>query len=220
MQLSIIYEDEYLLAINKPSGLVVERDKWGYESVEESATEYLKRQNPYAVAGIIHRIDRPVSGVLLIAKKRTALKKMNEIFRQKLVEKNYLAITEGSLPAQIGTLEHFLQRDEKNKYALVYHEYIKGRVLCILEFEFIKKSQGLSLIKIKPITGKFHQIRAQLSAINCPIIGDVIYGSKKSYQENAICLHASELSFMHPFHEKQIQIQCNPPEFEPWNYFM
>ncbi|NUQ25354.1 MAG: RNA pseudouridine synthase [Saprospiraceae bacterium] len=194
--MTILAETPQWIAINKPAGLVVERDKYGYPSAEEEVRAYLRKQNkrePFV--GIVHRLDRPVSGVLLLAKKKSALKQLNEQFRLRQVQKVYWAVVENRPPGDQGLLEGWIQKDVMGKKAVYSKEAVKGALPCSLSYKLLAEAEGRYLLEIIPHTGKFHQIRVQLAAIGCPIIGDQAYGSTVEYASNAIALHARVLSF-------------------------
>jgi len=214
MEIPILFESHHLLAIDKPCGLVVERDPYGYPSVEEWA------RGQYPFAGIVHRLDRPVSGLLLIAKKKSALKALNRQFEARTVEKTYLAIVEKALPLSEGSLEHWLARDRKGQKALVAEQGAKGAFLCQLEYKVLETlPSGLSLLEIRPLTGKFHQIRAQLAASGCPILGDEKYGAALPYRPDGIGLHAWKLSFMEPQEGRPLSLVAPVPGYAVWREF-
>ncbi len=198
---------------------MVEKDQWGYPSVEREMETYLAEKNKFPYAGIVHRIDRPVSGVLLLAKKKSVLRKLNDQFREKEVKKKYYAIVADRPVQQKHTLIHFLERDEKNKYALVFKRMAKGRVYCELNYNVEAEKENKFLLEVEPVTGKFHQIRAQLAFVGCPIIGDAAYGSNIKYAENAICLHAYSIEFMHPVSNKVVSVKCTFPKEKYWDIF-
>ena len=209
----VLYESPHLLAIDKPGGLVVERDPHGYPSVEEWALEYLATtvKNPYV--GIVHRLDRPVSGVLLIAKKKSVLRELNRQFEQRSVEKIYLAVVERVPDETFGTLEHWIGKDQKEKRAIVKPAPTAGAFACKLEYELRKTlPNGRALLEVRPHTGKFHQIRVQLAAVGCPIVGDEKYGATSSFKPDAIALHAWKLGFTDPVSGEWIWVEA-PVDF-------
>lgn len=216
--MQIIFEDDVMLVINKPAGLQVERDKWGYESVQEQAEKYLSPTKKHPFVGIVHRIDRPVSGVLLLAKKKSALLKLNEQFREKKVKKLYYGVVHNKPQKHADTLTHWIKRDEVNKKAIVTVKKSAGSFYCELKYETVAEKNGKYLLKIEPITGKFHQIRAQLSFIHCPIAGDSRYGSEISYKQNAICLHSYSVDCLHPVKNEEMILSCDIPEAGLWKF--
>jgi len=194
----ILLETPQLLVLNKPAGLAVERQWHGYPSVEDWALNYLSRTTRKPFVGIVHRLDRPVSGVLLLAKKRAALKDLNLQFAERRVEKVYRAIVAGCPAAKSGTLEHWLVKDAEQKRAIVAKRGAAGAALCELKYEVLEDQAGNALLEIRPLQGKFHQIRAQLSAAGMPILGDEKYGSTLPYRPGAIALQAWSLRFREP----------------------
>ena len=210
-KLIILQETKHWLAINKPAGLIVERSPFEHPTIESLVWEYLSGQLKKPYLGIVHRLDRVTSGVLLLAKKKQALKLLNEQFRLKQIQKTYLALTEREPPAKQGKLIHWLETDQKNKRALIHTKDGRNRALVELNYEVVEKQEQAYLLKINPLSGKFHQIRAQLAAINCPIIGDEKYGSSIEYPDRTIALHAWQLDFHDPLSKGLIQLSAPPP---------
>lgn len=202
--LNIIFEDEVLLVCHKPVGLMVEPDRNNFPNLLQDVKNYLKEKTgdvkPYVQH--LHRLDRPVSGVVLFTKKKEFLRNLSEQFAQRLVKKYYLALTNAMPEQKSGVLEHW-HRKEKKKAVLVeegteYAEQVK------LEYN-VKASGNFFLWEIQLHTGKFHQIRAQLASLGCPILGDALYGSTVDYKSNAIALHAYKLVIQHPVTLKQME---------------
>ncbi|MBC7694997.1 MAG: RluA family pseudouridine synthase [Burkholderiales bacterium] len=204
--LNIIYEDDVLLVCNKPAGLMVEPDRNNFPNLLQQVKNYLKEKTGSKTLYVqhLHRLDRPVSGVVLFTKKREYLKDLSEQFAQRTVSKYYQALT-STAPAQLsGTLEQW-HRKEKKKAVLVpegteFSERIK------LEYS-VKQFGNRFLWEIKLHTGKYHQIRVQLAGLGCPIIGDALYGSDEQYKSNAIALHAAKLVIQHPVTLKQMEFK-------------
>lgn len=196
---TILLETRQFIVVNKPHGLNVERLPQGFPSVEEWVHQYQLQQGvkkPYT--GVVHRLDRPVSGALIVAKKKSALKELNQQFRDRRVQKFYLAkVAEPPAVAQ-QQLIHWIEKDQLNKRAIAHDKPRKKAVKSILQYQLIQRNPHAFLLSVKPITGKFHQIRVQLASIGCPIIGDEKYGSKISFQKDAIALHAHKLVFSDP----------------------
>ncbi len=195
----ILYEDDIILVINKPAGLMVEPDRNGHPNLLQQVKKYLKAnlpENEEIYAQHIHRLDRPVSGIVLCAKKRSVLKNLSEQFAQRKVKKYYQALTTQAPSCRTGTLEHW-HRKEKKK-AVLYEEEVQYSAKAILRYEVTDIGHNIFLWSIELHTGKYHQIRAQLAHLGCPIIGDSSYGSTISYRANAIALHAWKLEFFHP----------------------
>ena len=203
---TILFEDDVILVINKPAGLMVEPDRNNFPNLLSEVKRYLKESNSAKeiYAQHIHRIDRPVSGIVLFAKDRSVLRNLSEQFAERRVSKYYLALTEQSPQTNSGIVEHW-HRKEKKK-AMLSSVQIPFSEKAILKYE-VSSYGKYYLWNIELQTGKFHQIRAQLANLNCPIIGDQLYGSTLPYQENAIALHASELIFHHPVSGIEIKIQ-------------
>jgi 23S rRNA pseudouridine1911/1915/1917 synthase len=195
--LQILFEDDYLLAVNKPAGLTTESAPTArFESAEAWARRYVAdartgRAEPYVRA--VHRIDRPASGVLLLAKSKAALSDVMRQFELRTVEKYYLAETERPLPGPTGTLRHWLRRDETGKRALITDEPVEGAQLAELTY----RVRAGRVVEVELHSGRFHQIRAQLAHVGCPIVGDVAYGGTP-WRENEIKLHAERLVVDHP----------------------
>ena len=204
----ILQESPHWLAIHKPAGLIVERSPFESPTIEDLTLEYLSesRRNPYL--GIVHRLDRVTSGVLLLAKKKSSLKNLNEQFARRQVKKIYLALVEKSPPSENGTLRNWLEKDQQNKRAIIHQEARKGAVEVQLKYRLIQKKDLFFLLEIHPQTGKFHQIRAQLAALGCPIVGDEKYGATSTYQPKAIGLHAWKLEFRDPVTGERTSVEA------------
>ena len=211
MELPILTETAHYLAIHKPAGLLVERNPWE-PSVASIVLEYLKQGHHRPFLGIVHRLDRVTSGVLLLAKKKNALKVLNRQFAERQVRKTYLAVVEQAPEKTEGKLEHWLFKDQLNKRAVVYEKQHKGAVPCSLSYTALSES----LLEIHPDTGKFHQIRAQLAAIGCPIVGDSLYGAQQAYRPGAIMLHAWKLDFLGPPGQEAVRVEAPLPNEQLW----
>lgn len=208
---SILYEDDAILIVDKPAGLMVEPDRNGHANLLQEVKKYLKTKLPAdeeLYAQHIHRLDRPVSGIVLFAKQRSVLKNLSEQFAERRVKKHYQALTNLAPLIRTGVLEHW-HRKEKKK-AMLYKEEIQYTEKAILNYEVTELSAAKFLWNIELHTGKYHQIRAQLSDAGCPILGDSMYGSTLPYHPNAIALHACQLTFFHPVTNKQINLVSNP----------
>lgn len=203
----ILYEDDFILVIDKPAGLMVEPDRNQNPNLLNYVKQYLKSQSPdqEVYAQHIHRLDRPVRGIVVFAKQRSVLKNLSEQFAERRVKKFYQALTENAPENLSGRLEHW-HRKEKKK-AILYDYEIEYSEKAILDYSITEKTPDRFLWDIELHTGKYHQIRAQLASARCPIIGDVVYGSAVPYLENAIALQASQLIFHHPIHNTEIHIQ-------------
>jgi 23S rRNA pseudouridine1911/1915/1917 synthase len=192
--LQIIAETSNYLVIDKPCGIQVEKSLY-YPSIEQWVTAYLKAQQPKKepFVGIVHRLDRPVSGVLLIAKKKSYLTMFNEAFRLRLTKKTYSAWLEHKPTSPAATLEHYLSVDKKEKKAIIFDKAVKNATKVSLSYVTLPQYEEKNIIEIELHTGKFHQIRAQLAAIGTPIVGDEKYGAISKYRTESIALHAMRL---------------------------
>lgn len=203
----ILYEDEVILVIHKPAGLMVEPDRNGHPNLLQYVKQYLKASVslPEEIyAQHIHRLDRPVSGVVLFAKQRSVLKNLSEQFAERKVKKFYQALTDHAPIAMHGTLEHW-HRKEKKKAAL-YDSAVPYTEKALLIYEVTLLAQSRYHWDIELHTGKYHQIRAQLSSVGCPVIGDSLYGSLVPYHPSRIALHAQRLIFYHPITNQEMTI--------------
>lgn len=206
----ILFEDDYILVIDKPAGLMVEPDRNQNPNLLQHVKDYLAKDLPEeetVYAQHIHRLDRPVRGIVLFTKKREVLKNLSEQFAERKVKKFYQALTERAPASMQGRLEHW-HRKEKKKAVLYTHE-IEYSERAVLKYSVKKLSGNKFLWDIELHTGKYHQIRAQLASLNCPIIGDALYGSTLVYKQNAIALLASRLIFQHPVSHVLINITAS-----------
>jgi 23S rRNA pseudouridine955/2504/2580 synthase/23S rRNA pseudouridine1911/1915/1917 synthase len=218
--LDIIYEDKYLLALNKPAGIMVEDDRYKNPSLISLAEEYLRPMAKKEVfLANVHRLDRPASGVLLFAKKKSALKILNEQFQNRTVSKTYLAITTGEMKEKEGSLKNYLYKDNKNRKALIVNAQHKEAQKVELEYKIKDQKEDKLLWQINLLTGKYHQIRAQLSFIGCPIVGDKKYNSQINYHPDQICLHAWKLQIIHPTEGNTLLFEAPMPKDKPWALF-
>jgi len=221
--MDILLEDNHLIAVNKPSGLLVQKDKNSEESLEELTKEYLrtKYQKPgEAFLGVIHRIDRPVSGLVLMAKTSKALERMNLAFKKRAVQKGYLAVVRQKPHKIEGHLVHHLYRDERNNITKAYDAERKGTQLAELSYTLLREHNGFYLLQVNPITGRTHQIRAQLAAMGSPIVGDNKYGYPRGNKDRSICLHSASLEFVHPVSKESILLKAPLPSDEFLQHFV
>jgi 23S rRNA pseudouridine1911/1915/1917 synthase len=198
MSIRVLYEDNHLIAVYKPAGVLVQGDKSGDASLMDDVKEYLKNkyQKPGNVfLGLIHRLDRNVQGVVLFAKTSKGASRLSEQFRQHTVEKIYHAVVVGKPSQQKNTLMHWLVKDENKNKTTVYDKQVSGSQLAELFYEVVKSNGKYSLLKIRLGTGRSHQIRSQLAFVGCPIVGDAKYGSKEVLPDQAIALAATSLGF-------------------------
>ena len=207
----ILFEDDYILVIDKPAGLMVEPDRNQNPNLLDNVKAYLKSKTPETeiYAQHIHRLDRPVRGIVLFTKKREVLKNLSEQFAERKVKKFYRALTERAPDVHQGRLEHW-HRKEKKKAALYDHQ-IEYSEKAVLEYSVKQLSENRFAWSIELHTGKYHQIRAQLARLGCPIIGDTLYGSSSAYQRDAIALEAYRLVFHHPVTHQLLDIEI--PQF-------
>lgn len=220
MPVEVLYEDNHLIAVNKHSGDIVQGDKTGDEPLSEKVKSYLKDkyQKPGNVfCGVIHRIDRPVSGVVLFAKTSKALTRMNELFRTREIQKVYWAIVKEKPKKDAGTLINYLIKDEKTNKSKAVSVDNKNGLKSELDYKVIAKTDTFYLLEIHPTTGRHHQIRVQLAEMGCPIKGDLKYGFARSNKDGSISLHARKLIFDHPVTKEKIEIVAPPPDEVVWN---
>ena len=221
--MEILFEDNHLIAINKLPGEIVQGDKTGDEPMSDAVKKYLKEKydKPGNVfCGVIHRIDRPVSGVVLFAKTGKMLARMNELFRSKEVKKTYWAVVKNKPPKEEDVLTHYLVKDESKNKSRAY-TLPKGNALkCELHYKLLASSDKYFLLEINPFTGRHHQIRVQLSTIGCSIKGDLKYGADRSNPDGSIHLHARKVEFIHPVKKEPVVIIAAPPAEALWSYFV
>ena len=218
----VIYEDNHLIAINKRAGDIVQVDTTGDKSLEEMVKEYLaiKYNKPNeAFIGVIHRLDRPVSGMILFAKTSKGLDRMNRLFHDRKVQKSYLAVVKNQPPKQSDTLKNYLLRDRKKMITKAYTREVKGGSHAELDYEVIGQLDGYFLLKVTPLTGRTHQIRCQLAFMGCPIVGDNKYGYPRGSTRRSICLHSRSLSFIHPIKDESTAIVAELPIDGFWERF-
>ncbi len=218
----ILFEDNHLIAVNKRPGEIVQGDKTGDQPLNDKIREYIRvkyKKPGEAFLGTIHRIDRPVSGVVLFARTSKALERMNELFKERQIRKTYWTVVKNIPASPEGHLINYLVKDEAKNKSRAYDAPRKGALQCELEYRVLLKSDRYALIEINPLTGRHHQIRVQLSHINCPIKGDLKYGSERSNPDGSIHLHARMLQFLHPVTKQPVSIIAPPPDETLWNFF-
>lgn len=220
--IEILYEDNHIIAINKKPSDIVQGDKTGDEPLSEKVKQYLK--NKYNKPGevylaTVHRIDRPVSGIVLFGKTSKAAERLSKLFHEREVKKTYWAVVKNKPPAESDTLVHYLQKNEKQNKSYAYNSEKKGTLKSELNYKLIGASDNYFLLEINPLTGRHHQIRVQLAAIGCPIKGDIKYGFNRTNKEASIHLHAYKIEFIHPVKKEKIAITAPPPDDPVWNYF-
>ena len=193
--LELVYENNDYIVVNKMAGLISEKSPYEDCTVENQVLDHLLKNKRKPYIGIIHRLDRVTSGVLIFAKKKSILVEFNNLFSNRQVQKTYLAIVKNKPPKNKGNLINFLVKNNLEKKADIVQSRLKGASQCILSYQVIDKNDFGYLLEIKPKTGRFHQIRAQLANITLPIIGDKKYGSDEEYLPLSICLHAWKLTY-------------------------
>ena len=222
MKLEVLYEDNHLIAVNKPAGLVVQDNEYGLASLEHHVKSYIKIKynKPGSVfLGCIHRLDTNVTGIVLFARTSKALTRMNDQFKNRLIQKTYAALIRRKPQPMAGTLEHWLKKDPKQNKTKLYHEQQDGSKKAILHYEFINTANHCFLLKVRPITGRPHQIRVQLARTFTGIVGDVKYGQTKPTSDKSIYLHALGLSFKHPVTKENLNLHAPMPQFGNWKFF-
>ena len=216
--LEVLYEDNHIIAVNKKSGDIVQGDKTGDAPLSDFVKAYIKKKynKPGEVfLGTIHRLDRPTSGIVLYARTSKALSRMNEQFREKQVQKTYWAVVDNSPPNTSGTLENYLQKNQKqNKSYITKNESGKH---ALLDYKLLKKLDNFFHLEIRPKTGRHHQIRVQLAHIGSIIKGDLKYGAKRSNKDASIHLLAQKLEFIHPVTKENITITAPAPKESIWD---
>lgn len=221
--LQVLFEDNHLIAVNKRPSDIVQGDKTGDEPLSEVVQSWLaeKYEKPgKAFIGVIHRLDRPVSGVVLFAKTSKGLSRMSDLFRKKEVQKTYWATVYRAPESIEGTLEDFLVKDSSKNKSRVTGKKTSGAKESKLTYRLIGESDKFFFLEVKPHTGRHHQIRVQLAAMGCIIRGDLKYGAPRSNKDASIHLHARSITFTHPIAKKPLTITANPPEESVWDALM
>lgn len=220
----ILYQDNHLIAINKPSGMLCQGDKTGDTPITDLMKAWMKKEynKPGNVfCGLIHRLDRPTSGVLLLAKTSKALERMNKQFRDKQTQKTYWAVVEQAPPKKSDTLINFLVKNQKYNKSKAFKKELPNGKLAELDYQLLGSSDKYHLLEVTPKTGRHHQIRVQLATIGSIIKGDLKYGARRSNKDASIHLHAIKLSFIHPVKKELTEIIAPPPQHDTiwkWAY--
>lgn len=218
--MTVVYEDNHIVVVNKTSSEIVQGDKTGDTPLSEMVKQYLKEKynKPGNVfIGVTHRLDRPVSGLVVFAKTSKALPRLNEMFRNGEVKKTYWAIVKECPKETEGELVHYLVRNEKQNKSYAYDKEVKNSKKAVLHYKLIGHSQNYYLLEVDLKTGRHHQIRCQLAKMGCPIKGDLKYGSPRSNPDGSICLHARTVQFVHPVSKEMIRLTAPVPEGNLWN---
>jgi 23S rRNA pseudouridine1911/1915/1917 synthase len=218
--LEVLYEDNHIIVVNKKAGDLVQGDKTGDKPLGEYVKAYLREKynKPGNIfCGVIHRLDRPVSGLVIFAKTSKALTRMNELFREKTVQKTYWAIVEKPPLKSEDRLEHYLIKNQQKNKSRAFLKPFEGALNSVLDYKTLKTLDRYTLVQVKPITGRHHQIRVQLSTIGSIIKGDLKYGAKRSNKDASISLHAREITFIHPVKKEAITITAPAPKDPIWD---
>ncbi len=218
----ILLEDNHLLIVNKMPSEIVQGDKTGDEPLSESLKKFLKEKynKPGNVfMGVVHRLDRPVSGAVIFAKTSKALTRLNNMVKERAIKKTYWAIVKDPPPNETGTLKHYLVRNQKKNKSFAYKKPVPNSKEALLSYKMIAASKDYYLLEIDLHTGRHHQIRVQLAAIGCPIKGDLKYGFSRSNPDASISLHARKIEFIHPIKKEPVITTAPPPQDTLWNYF-
>jgi len=218
--LQVLFEDNHIIIVNKRSGDITQGDKTGDKPLSDVVKNYIKRKfnkpgNVYL--GVVHRLDRPTSGVIIFARTSKALERLNKMLREKKINKTYWAIVKGCPKKEKDTLINFLKKNPKKNKSSVYQHEISGAKRAVLHYQVIQKLDNYTLLEIDLETGRHHQIRTQLSAIGFPIKGDLKYGFNRSNKDGSIHLHARKIEFIHPVSKEQISLIAPTPNDVIWN---
>ena len=217
--MEVIYEDNHLIAVNKNCHEIVQGDKTGDVPLSDTLKAWLKEKydkQGNVFVGVTHRLDRPVTGIVLFAKTSKALARLNEMFRLGKIEKTYWAITKNRPPETEGELKHWIVRNEKQNKSMAYDAEKPTAKQAVLHYRLIATSDRYCLLEIDLKTGRHHQIRCQLAKIGCPVKGDLKYGAERSNPDGGISLHARKVSFIHPVSQQPIEIIAPVPEDNLW----
>lgn len=220
--MTVVYEDNHLIIVNKTASEIVQGDKTGDTPLSETVKQYIKEKyaKPGNVfLGVVHRLDRPVSGLVVFAKTSKALARLNEMFRNSEVKKTYWAIVKQRPPQDEGELVNYLVRNEKQNKSYAYDKEVKNSKKAVLHYRLIGHSQNYFLLEVDLKTGRHHQIRCQLAKMGCPIKGDLKYGFARSNPDGSICLHAHRAKFVHPVSKELIDVTAPLPQGNLWNGF-
>jgi 23S rRNA pseudouridine1911/1915/1917 synthase len=218
----VLYEDNHLILINKKPSEIVQGDKTGDTPLSERVKEYLriKYSKPGNVfVGVVHRVDRPVSGCVIFAKTDKALTRMNKLIHDRQIRKIYWAVVKNKPPKETDRLVHYLVKNEKQNKSYSVKPSNKNALRSELEYHVIGRSDHYFLLEIELFTGRHHQIRAQLAEIGCPVKGDLKYGFPRSNEDASIHLHARKTEFIHPVSQEKISVTAPLPDDAVWNYF-
>jgi 23S rRNA pseudouridine1911/1915/1917 synthase len=220
---TVLYEDNHLLIVNKSAGILSQSDVTGDKSLVDLGKDYIKDKykKPGAVfLGLVHRLDRPVSGVVVLARTSKSLGRMNALFRNKETEKIYWALVSNKPPAAEGTLNDWLLKDTTKNRTTAFKVEKAGSQHATLSYRVLAQGSGVYLLEVRPLTGRPHQIRVQLSGMGCPIKGDIKYGDTGANEDGSIYLHARALTFLHPVQKVPLEAKAPIPDMGLWKYFL
>lgn len=217
--MTVLYEDNHIIIVNKAPGEIVQGDKTGDKPLSDIMKEYLKEKynKPGNVfCGVTHRLDRPTSGVVVFAKTSKALSRLNEMFKKGEMDKTYWAIVKKQPESEQDTLTHYLIKNERTNKSMAYDTEKPNTKKAVLHYKLIGRSQNYYLLEVDLETGRHHQIRCQLAKIGCPVKGDLKYGAERSNPDGSISLHARSISFIHPVSKEKIEITAPTPDDNLW----
>ncbi|WP_411894924.1 RluA family pseudouridine synthase [Winogradskyella sp. A2] len=217
--LQVLYEDNHIIVVNKRAGDIVQGDKTGDKPLSEVGKEYIKEKydkpgNVYL--GVVHRLDRPTTGIVLFARTSKALPRLNKLFAEKKAKKTYWALVKNEPPKSEDTLIHWLRKNPKNNKSTAFNKEVNGSKKAILHYKVIKTLDNFYLLEIDLETGRHHQIRTQLASIGCPIKGDLKYGFDRSNKDASISLHSRRIHFIHPVKKEEVDIIAPTPNDPLW----
>ncbi|NCT09918.1 MAG: RluA family pseudouridine synthase [Flavobacteriia bacterium] len=218
--LLVLYEDNHIIIVNKRAGDITQGDKTGDMPLSEVVKDYLKdkyHKEGNVFLGVVHRLDRPTSGVIIFAKTSKSLERLNKMLRDKEIQKTYWAVVKNHPEKETGTLINFLKKNPVNNKSAVYSKEVEGSKKAVLHYKVVQKFDNYSLLEIDLETGRHHQIRSQLAAIGFPIKGDVKYGFSRTNKDASIHLHARKIEFVHPVSKELISIIAPTPDEVIWN---
>lgn len=220
--MTVVYEDNHIIIVNKTASEIVQGDKTGDTPLSEIVKQYIKEKysKPGNVfLGVTHRLDRPVSGIVVFAKTSKALSRLNEMFRNSEVKKTYWAIVKNRPELDEGELVHYMVKNEKQNKSYAYDKEVKDSKKAVLHYKLIGHSHNYYLLEVDLKTGRHHQIRCQLAKMGCPIKGDLKYGFPRSNPDGSICLHSRRVRFIHPVSKTEIDVVAPLPAGNLWNGF-
>ena len=221
--MEILYEDNHLVVVNKNNNDLVQGDRTGDQALDSKLRQWLKDKyskpgNVYL--GVVHRLDRPVSGVVVFAKTSKALSRMNQLFQEKAVDKTYWALVKNKPNPPSGELHHYMVRNPRKNKSFAFDQPRRDAREALMSYQLRVSSDHYHLLEISIHTGRHHQIRSQLSQIGSPIKGDLKYGFPRSNKNGGVSLHARQIGFIHPVRKKYISFTADPPPDNLWNFFL